>query len=133
MKQGAKIIELLRDGRGARSERTNERGNLIREAFAGRDRYLWDFDKDFTADGWQQYDTDQDAHYFGMWVNPKRLETFTYCEGDVELVICSDVEHYNAEIANANEFYGEGFEFIAYDLDAKTRTEYRQDRAQFVA
>ena len=58
------------------------------------------------------------------------------------LVVCPDVEHYNAEIQSMCEFHGEGFEYIACDAEAATSlllggdvkgeaTVCRQDRHEF--
>src|SRR5438132_508470 len=84
---------------------TNDGGDKqIRRAFLPSERYGVDFAEDFKAEGWEQFDTDQDAHYFGVWVNRGRLQTLTYAEGDWTLVTCSDREHYNAEISDAIKF-----------------------------
>lgn len=53
-------------------------------------RYHYD-DRLTASDGWQQYDTDQDAYYFGIWINPVKRETFTYAEGDTLHVIAPDI------------------------------------------
>lgn len=108
----------------------NERGNLvIRKHSIYEDRYTYDF-KICTPDkGWEQFDTDQDAWYFGVWVNRERLMTVTYAEGDEVVVLCKDAEHYNAELKDACEFYGEGT--LAIAIDEQGTTVYRQDRAQF--
>jgi hypothetical protein len=96
---------------------TSEEGNTIVRRHRDAERYLFDFDEDFRAAGWLQFDTDQDAWYFGVWVNPKTLRTLSYAEGDVTLVICPDAEHYNAEVKHACEFYGQGFEFIETNIE----------------
>jgi len=70
------------------------------------DRYYFDFHKCTKKDGWIQYDTSQDAHYFGIWVHPKKMEIVTYAEGDVSVVKCKDKESFKAEIKYMNEFYG---------------------------
>jgi hypothetical protein len=108
---------------------TNSRGNQVERSFLPTERYRWDFDEKLTAAGWEQYDTDQDAWYFGVWVNKKTLQIRSYAEGDITLVTCPDVEHFNAEIKSMNEFYGEGF--IAKTIDESGITVYRQDRNQF--
>ncbi len=121
---------------------TNDRGNVVIGRHWSTERYTFDFDDDFRAEGWLQFDTDQDAWYYGVWVNPKTLKTLSYAEGDVSLVVCPDAAHYNAEIQAMCEFHGEGFELIACDADAfahimvgsEPRGEarvYRQDRSQF--
>lgn len=110
----------------------NKQGNEVIREFFHTERYRWDFDKDFCAQGWEQYDTDQDAWYFGVWVNKKLLQVQSYAEGDLTVVKCPDIEHFNAEIANMNKFYGEGF--IAKTIDTKGQmTVYRQDREKFFA
>ena len=111
--------------------RTNSRDNVIHDLFLPSERYSIDFADDYNSEGWQQFDTDQDAPYFGVWVNPTKLLTLTYAEGDWSLVVCSDAKHYNAEIKDMCEFYGEGYEFKAIDTDTGQITEYRQDRSAF--
>ena len=111
--------------------RVNERGNTLYCAFFSADRYYWDFNKQFKKDGWLQYDTDQDAHYFGVWVNPRWKMVFSYVEGDIILCVCQDTDHYFAEIRSMNEFYGEGF--IAKTIDENgNMTVYSQDRNEFL-
>ena len=85
----------------------NERGNYIKRGhdFMG-DRYRYDFKVCTPAKGWQQYDTRQDASYFGVWVHAKRRATFTYCEGDTTLVLCPTAESFAAELADMARFYG---------------------------
>ena len=65
------------------------------------------YDASLTADaGWQQYDTDQDAWYFGVWVNLKTLQTFTYAEGDTAMVTVTTEEEMKQELLDVEEFYG---------------------------
>ena len=126
-----------------RDVHVNQQGNTVVHRHRSADRYLFDFDDDFRAAEWQQFDTDQDAWYYGVWVNLKTLRILTYAEGDVYLVICPDAEHYNAEIKSMCEFHGEGFAFIACDMEAATslllgseakdQAEiHRQDRSKFI-
>lgn len=90
----------------------NKQGNEVEHGFnghPGRDRYWYDFGDGlpgFRGD-WIQYDTHQDASYFGVWVNPKTLQTFTYCEGDTTLVTCPDKEHLRSELDAMAAFYGD--------------------------
>ena len=109
----------------------NERGNTVLREFAPGDRYLYDFKLCTPAKGWMQYDTDQDAWYFGVWVNKGKREILTYAEGDLSLVTCPSVESFNAEIAHMNAFYGEGRECAVIDAESGDMTEVRQDRARF--
>lgn len=103
--------------------------SLIRGQLS-RDRYCVDFADDFNREGWKQFDTDQDAAYFGVWVNPVKLLTLTYCEGDWTLVECPDVERYNREIQRMIDHYREGE--IATVIDRWRMTVYRQDRSSFL-
>ena len=86
---------------------TNERGNQIERGFIMADRYKFDFGTCRHGTGWVQYDTDQDAHYFGVWVHPEKRLVFTYAEGDTSLVTCPTVESYKAELKSMAEFYGD--------------------------
>lgn len=113
------------------TKQINERGNEITRGFLQTERYRWDFNEKWRSEGWEQYDTDQDAWYFGVWVNKKLLQTFNYAEGDTCLVKCPDAEHFNAEIESMNKFYGAGF--IAKVIDEKGQmTVYQQDRSKFL-
>jgi hypothetical protein len=47
------------------------------------DRYYFDNIECSYKKGWAQLDTTQDAHYFGMWINPIKLRVMSYMEGDV--------------------------------------------------
>lgn len=130
MKSVNKLCQFLRDS-GARDEQPNGRGNVVWRINLSDERYLVDFADDFTAEGWLQFDTDQDAHYFGFWVNPRTLTTLTYCEGDWVVVDCASADTYRAEMMHAIEFYDEGF--IAKTIDAQGNlTTYCQDRAKFL-
>lgn len=112
-----------------RKDEANRSGNVIFRTFHPSERYVIDFADDFSAEGWEQYDTDQDAHYFGVWVNPAARKVLTYAEGDWSLVECADNGGYNAQIAGMNECYGEGR--VCAVLDENGKTEVRQDRQRF--
>ena len=93
------------------------------------DRYY--FDNLLTAaDGWMQYDTSQDAWYFGVWVNPKTLQVVTYAEGDVTLEQATSPEAFNRIIDKMNDFYEPAPWAISIDADG-SRTDYYQDRSIF--
>jgi len=77
---------------------------------------------------WTQYDTSQDAWYFGVWVDVETRTILTYAEGDVSRVVCPTVETLRAELASMADFYGDPPPMaIGYDLDG-TRTEYYDER-----
>jgi hypothetical protein len=109
--------------------RTNARGNLVFSGFHHSERYHWDFDVCTKEKGWKQYDTKQDAWYFGIWVHPEKRLIFTYAEGDTTLVKCPTEESYHAELKNMAEFYGPPPPaFVTYDLPSGKRTEFYDTR-----
>lgn len=108
----------------------NERGNTIWRSFHPSSRYVIDFADDFKTSGWEQYDTNQDAEYFGVWVHREKLLTLTYAEGDWALVECPDVASFNAEIEDANRVYAPGFIAKTWG-ESEGWIEYQQDRQQF--
>lgn len=69
------------------------------------DRYAFDFDQCTSAKGWAQLDTEQDAWYFGNWVNPSEMEIMTYAEGDVSHTKCETIEEFGQELVRALRFY----------------------------
>jgi len=112
------------------AERTSETGSVIYRVFHPSSRYRVDFADDFHTEGWEQYDTDQDAEYFGVWVNRTKFMTLNYAEGDWTLVACEGEGAYNAQIRRLNDFYGEGRVARVIDQDG-TATDFVQDRSQF--
>jgi hypothetical protein len=56
-------------------------------------RYMVDFAPD--REDWNQFDTDQDAEYFGIWVNRRQLQVLTFCEGDWTLEEFPDAGYFN--------------------------------------
>jgi hypothetical protein len=124
----AEIVAVLK----GKPAETNRQGNQVHRHFWSTERYVVDFAPDYRDAGWQQFDTDQDAWYFGVWVNPKSFLVLTYCEGDWSLDVCENVAQYNKQIQALIDFYGEGFECITLNPDTGERTIYRQDRSKFL-
>lgn len=111
-------------------EESNQHGNTVRRKFMSSSRYVVDFAEDFLLEGWQQFDTDQDAAYFGFWVNSSRRETLIYAEGDWTLVSCPTWDSYVAEIRSAVQHFGEGFIVKGLNQEGVLVT-LCQDRAEF--
>ena len=94
------------------------------------DFFHWDFNRYFFDERldfkeWRQFDTEQDAWYFGIWVSATHRQILVYAEGDIELSTFKCLESFFDEIKKSRAFYGEAPpEFVAYDLEAGTRTEY---------
>ena len=111
--------------------RVNERGNTVTTEFCPADRYLYDFRVCTSDKGWKQYDTDQDAPYFGIWVHVEKRVVFSYVEGDCTTVECPTQESFVAELASMAEFYGPPPPAcIVYDLTAGIRTEIYDKRPE---
>jgi len=76
----------------------------LTRTFAGTGRQPYD-DLLNTDDGWELFETDQDASYFGVWINRQQLIVVTYCEGDLHIVRAPDAAAFDAEIAEMESFY----------------------------
>ncbi len=107
----------------------NERGNTIERGFElYSDRYKYDFRICTAEKGWKQYDTAQDASYFGIWVNVQERKIFTYAEGDTTLITCPTIESLRAELESMAKFYGDPPPaWIVYDT-AGNRTDIYDTR-----
>jgi hypothetical protein len=82
----------------------NKLGNTVETDFYPmRERYYYD---EKLGAGWYQYDTDQDACYFGVWVNATTRQVMTWAEGDESLTTCPTVESFQAELDAMAECYG---------------------------
>ena len=99
-------------------ESTTKEGNKITRygvyETPAQNRYSFDFNGGklfpwfgLPPEGWEQYDTDQDASYFGVWVNREALATVTYAEGDVCVVRCATGEEFTRELKSMADFYGD--------------------------
>lgn len=75
--------------------------------FSPADRYIYDFRYCTLAKGWAQFDSAQDASYFGNWINPGKREWFSYCEGDTTLVRCDDDAEFMAYVRQMVSWYAE--------------------------
>lgn len=86
---------------------TNAHGNLVWTLFLlDFQRYTFDFTYCTREEGWRQFDTDQDAWYFGIWVHDARHHIVTYAEGDLLVTECADHAHFVAELEHMHAFYG---------------------------
>jgi hypothetical protein len=81
---------------------TNRNGcRIVREFYLHRERYHYDA----ALKGWKQYDTPQDASYFGVWTDRDSLQTLTFAEGDVTRVTAPNQAAFDAELADMDNFY----------------------------
>lgn len=86
------------------------------------------YDLRLCAAGWRQYDTNQDAWYFGVWVDVEGRRVFTYAEGDRCLVECPTLESFRAELDEMSRFYGEPPAFAVAISDDGTVTRFVEER-----
>lgn len=112
---------------------TCESGDTVEQWFwpsgQGGERYYFDFLEGFFDGGWRQYDTDQDAWYFGVWVNIERREILTYAEGDISLRACASVESLKEQLESMAKFYGDPPPaFTAIDTSTGQVTHYIDER-----
>ena len=105
---------------------TNRLGSSVARAFyIDGDRYRYDFKVCTPAKGWQQYDTDQDAWYYGVWVNVAERQIMTYAEGDETLVTSPTAEIFQAELDALSEFHGPPPPaFVVLDVDGSVTNVY---------
>ncbi len=103
------ILDKLRKilaGAGRPCTHTNKHGNEVNNAFVGgTERYV--YDDQLCKQGFEQFDTDQDAHYYGVWVSIKHRAIVTYAEGDLSLVACASTELFKKEIEDLEKFHGD--------------------------
>ena len=71
------------------------------------DRYIFDMKLCLGSEGWQQYDTSQDAWYFGVWVHLEDRQVVTYAEGDLSIDTYDTAEAFRAQLKSMAEFYGD--------------------------
>ena len=101
---------------------------IMRDFIEQGDRYMFDFNRCKGPD-WQQYDTDQDAWYFGVWVNLKERKVVTYCEGDVDITFLLSDAAMKQQLQDMEKFYGNPQPaWTVYDIENNTKTEIYDKR-----
>ena len=88
------------------------------------DRYAFDFGECSTAKGYAQFDTRQDAYYFGQWVNPTTFRLVSYAEGDVTVTVCEDAAEFAAQVRKWVAYHGEEFRGIDPGLSDDLRAAF---------
>lgn len=86
------------------------------------DRYF--YDEQLLVQGWQQYDSEEDAWYFGIWINLEKMETFTYAEGDTSHVMAPNIKAFRAELTRLYTFHPQAPAFISIDPEAGVVTHH---------
>lgn len=107
-------------GAGVIPPEYNSRGSKVTRGFMSIDRYYYDR-KLKSSEGWEQYDTTEDAWYFGVWVNVRTRKIFSYTEGDLTLVESPTQEIFIAELKHLAECYEPAQSFSTIDAEGLTR------------
>lgn len=95
----------------------NERGNVIERHFYsdydgchGSGFIYEKYVKSIQPEGWRHYGTRQDSEYYRIWYNVQLLTTVSYCEGDITIVRCTDIDSFMEEVIDLQEFqFGLGY------------------------
>ena len=88
-----------------KERRTSTAGNPLEMLFViNGDRYAMDFRECGNRSDWYQYDTDQDAWYYGHWLNPVLRLMVAYVEGDIYVTTCATVDDYRRELEALDAF-----------------------------
>lgn len=75
------------------------------------DRYVFDWGDCSTQNGFAQFDTRQDASYYGTWVSPRERKIVNFAEGDVSIETADSDEEFTAAVRKLvawNEEHGWG-------------------------
>ena len=83
-------------------------GCTIRRAFRVGSRHVVDRAPDFEAEGWQQFDTSEDADHFGIWLNPRHRVVLTFADGYWTLESCPSAEHYREAVGRLCKYFDAG-------------------------
>lgn len=81
------------------------KGRVTFHTFAVHDS-RYHYDRALLSLGFKQYDTDQDAWYFGTWVHPQAGVIVTYAEGDEYVTLCADDSEMQIELTELAKFHG---------------------------
>jgi hypothetical protein len=108
----------------------NKNGSeVFRDLLIEGDRYVFDFKYCTPSKGWRQYDTSQDAWYFGVWIHIEDRKIVTYMEGDVVIITSPTLEIFRKEIQDMNEYYGDPPAWATViDYDTGQVTKYVEER-----
>jgi len=112
------------------TKEVNQFGNKITRSFEGEtNRYKFDCGLCSYKKGWIQFDTDQDAWYFGVWIHKGKKQIVTYAEGDLIIVQALTDASFNKEIEYMCKFYAGASSIRTIDADG-LYTKYYQDRKE---
>ena len=64
-------------------------------SYSCRERYHYDFK---ACRGWAQFDTREDASYYGNWACPLKKTLVSFAEGDETITTCETTEEFVREV-----------------------------------
>lgn len=70
------------------------------------DTNRYEFDHTLIPEGFHQLDTEQDAYYYGVWVNPVELKMVEYAEGDLTRTTFESIAEAVGQIVAYKELLG---------------------------
>ncbi len=87
----------------------------VTREFCPGDRYPYDWGPCSTGKGFAQFDTAQDASYYGNWLNPFALVLFSFAEGDCDTTECGSVAEFVRETRALVAWHVEHSRFLGVD------------------
>lgn len=110
---------------GANSEEVLPEGdNFIFRTFYAINRYFFDFKVNY--DHWCQFDTRQDASYYGNWFSAKLKTRISYTEGDIAVVVSSTDDAFMKSMTDLVNWNKENDTFIGVDPGMSPGDESKQ-------
>jgi len=101
-------VSMVWPGAYRRGKRTSTQGNSLTDYFHPMtDRYAMDLSHCGTRSNWYQFDTAQDASYYGHWCNPVLRLIVGFAEGDITVIECDTPESYLLELGALAAFDAE--------------------------
>ena len=101
-KFSANAVKTLWPGSFLRNDTTGDKYRVESYFCGDSESSRYPMDEVYFRLGFYQYDTDQDAIYYGCWVCPESLQIVEYAEGDIQVVTCNSAELYKEYLGKMN-------------------------------
>lgn len=109
-----RTIELLEAHIPNAPPERNHHGNIVTRSFIANGDTGSTANMRPRAEGWVSYPTSQDAWYYGVWINPIKFETLSYCEQDVTHVKCENQDKFFLQLEDMAQFHGRSLSPSSY-------------------
>jgi hypothetical protein len=121
------LLRKLKAKHGVPHEHPRDYGTIYSWRFIEGERYVYD-QLTRALEGWSQFDTREDAHYFGLWVSKQDRALLQYAEGDLDLTVHRTDETWEIAMASLRGRYPEVPPAArGYDLDGTVTEFYDMD------